>query len=387
MPYDSIRTPTLLLDEAVCRRNIRRMAEKARAGQCRFRPHFKTHQSLHVGRLFRAEGVRSIAVSSVRMAEYFAGDGWEDITIAFPVNLRELPAINRLAARVRLQLLVESAESVRALCSQLRHRVEVVLKIDAGYGRTGIAHGNMQKLHKVAGEIDRCDSLALVGLLAHGGENYHAHSVTEMRENFTRTRDRLLDCARALRDRYPALYVSVGDTPGCSIAEDFDGIDEIRPGNFVFFDVMQQQLGVCEAADIAVALAVPVVALHPERNEIVVFGGAVHLSREAGHDEEGQHFGQVVLLTDDGWSPPLPGTRVIRLSQEHGIIHSTGEILDLLHVGALLAILPVHSCLTAECMRGYRALSGNAVDHLAGLPFPASFPAEDSDTPSVSQTR
>jgi len=37
---------------------------------------------------------------------------------------------------------------------------------------------------------------------------------------------------------YPHLLISYGDTPSCSIAENFDEVDEIRPGNFVFYDVM-----------------------------------------------------------------------------------------------------------------------------------------------------
>ena len=40
-----IETPTLLLNEAIARRNIERMANKARQNGVRFRPHFKTHQS------------------------------------------------------------------------------------------------------------------------------------------------------------------------------------------------------------------------------------------------------------------------------------------------------------------------------------------------------
>lgn len=46
----------------------------------------------------------------------------------------------------------------------------------------------------------------------------------------------------ALRARYitkfPKIIISVGDTPGISAAKNLEGIDEVRPGNYVFFDVM-----------------------------------------------------------------------------------------------------------------------------------------------------
>ena len=89
--WNAITRPTLLLDVVRARRNIARMADKARRNGVRFRPHFKTHQSAAIGAWFRAEGVACITVSSVTMARYFADQGWQDITIVFPVNVREAP--------------------------------------------------------------------------------------------------------------------------------------------------------------------------------------------------------------------------------------------------------------------------------------------------------
>ena len=72
----TIQTPTLILNEAIVRRNIARMADKARRSGVRFRPHFKSHQSAAIGAWFREAGTTAITVSSVRMATYFADHGW-----------------------------------------------------------------------------------------------------------------------------------------------------------------------------------------------------------------------------------------------------------------------------------------------------------------------
>src|SRR5512140_3613959 len=117
-PFEDIVKPTLLVDESRVRGNIARMAEKARRQGVRFRPHFKTHQSVEIGEWFREEGVHQITVSSLDMAEYFAAAGWDDITLAFPVNLRQLPGLSSLAWRVRLGLLIESPESAAALANE-----------------------------------------------------------------------------------------------------------------------------------------------------------------------------------------------------------------------------------------------------------------------------
>ncbi len=87
---NKIKVPTLLLDEEKCRDNIRQMARKAADNNVVFRPHFKTHQSVEIGGWFREEGIEKITVSSLRMAKYFAGDGWKDILVAFPVNILEI---------------------------------------------------------------------------------------------------------------------------------------------------------------------------------------------------------------------------------------------------------------------------------------------------------
>mgnify|MGYP003830392725 CR=1 FL=1 len=57
-----ISKPTLVLNEQVCRNNIRQMAIKANQLNVSFRPHFKTHQSIEVGRWFRDYGIQKIAV-------------------------------------------------------------------------------------------------------------------------------------------------------------------------------------------------------------------------------------------------------------------------------------------------------------------------------------
>ncbi len=130
-----ITKPTLLLDEDKCRQNIDQMSQKARLNDVIFRPHFKTHQSLEIGRWFRESGVDKITVSSLSMAEYFAAE-WDDITVAFPVNILEIETINDLAAKIAFNLLVESRPAVEYLNSHLENAVGVFIKIDTGYHRS-----------------------------------------------------------------------------------------------------------------------------------------------------------------------------------------------------------------------------------------------------------
>jgi D-serine deaminase-like pyridoxal phosphate-dependent protein len=157
------------------------------------------------------------------------------------------------------------------------------------------------------------------------------------------------------------LEISIGDTPGCTLAEDLGNVDEIRPGNFVFFDVQQLQMGVCTAQKIAVAVACPVVAKYPERQEVVLYGGAVHLSKDTATVAGQVTYGLVAVETPEGWSDPLPGAYVARLSQEHGVVHWPSDYNDRIHVGDLLYVLPAHSCLAVSALRQYQTLDGEVL--------------------------
>ncbi|MFO7635422.1 MAG: alanine racemase [Caldilinea sp.] len=362
--YDTIDTPTLLLDDQRARRNISRMVDKARNNQIRFRPHFKTHQSAAVGEWFRQAGVAAITVSSVEMARYFAGHGWKDITVAFPVNLREIDKINELAQQVRLHLLIENLSAADFLTDHLVAPVGVWIEVDAGYQRSGVTWNDGSTLVALARSAMECDQMALQGLLTHDGGTYATRSPDEIVAAHGLTTNRLNHARDWLIEQsYLGLEISIGDTPACSILEALGMVDEMRPGNFVFYDWMQTEIGSCTVDDIATVVACPIVSLHPERNDLILYGGAVHFSKESLRQQDGSlTFGAVVLLEEAGWSAPLPDVWVRSLSQEHGIVHAENtafaELVRRVQVGGLLGVIPIHSCLTADLLKQYRTLDG-----------------------------
>src|SRR5258708_35645694 len=128
--------PTVLMDESKSKANIHRFTEKARKTNVKLRPHFKTHQSHEVARWHRAEGLSMCTVSSLKMASYFAEDGWKDITVAFPLNFLEVEEINRLASFVKLNLCIVSVDAIKKLVGNLNQSVNCFIEIDPGYHRT-----------------------------------------------------------------------------------------------------------------------------------------------------------------------------------------------------------------------------------------------------------
>jgi len=349
-----ITRPTLLLDKEKCLGNIERMANKAKQHNLRFRPHFKTHQSAEIGSWFRDFGIDSIAVSSVTMAEYFANNGWNDITVAFPHNIHETDMINELAQKVSINILVVDPGTVEYLNKNLEVKAGVYIKIDTGYHRTGVSVGDINTIDSILDRINDSGKLIFRGFLSHTGNSYFAASGIQVRLIHDQALERLSILKENYIDKIPNLEISIGDTPCCSVSENFYGINEVRPGNFVFYDAFQYKLGVCKPEQIAVAMACPVVAKHKERNEIVIYGGAVHFSKDRLLNPDGsENYGLVVDLNKKGWSAPVDNVYLRSVSQEHGIICSSKEHFSRISVGDIIGILPVHSCLTANLMKGY----------------------------------
>ncbi|GET21102.1 alanine racemase [Prolixibacter denitrificans] len=356
--------PTLVLDKKKCLSNIEFMANKAEKHKLRFRPHFKTHVSAEIGSWFREYGVTAITVSSVQMAEYFAEQGWDDITIAFPVNPLEIDNINALAQKIKLNLVVETHEILKFLNNKLTSVVDFYVKIDTGHGRTGIEadrEGQIENLLEYA--LLYKENVKFKGFLSHSGHTYKTkarHTIYNIHFDALMKLNRL---KTKFSPVFPDLEISIGDTPSCSISDDFRGVDEIRPGNFVFYDLMQQQLSACEYDQIAIRMVCPVVSKNQSRNEVVIHGGAVHFSKDYIMNIDGKKLYGRIVRRDGNKRILLNEMNYLHdLSQEHGILKVSPQEFNKFKIGDLVEILPVHACLTAHAMGYYLTDEGEIIE-------------------------
>ena len=358
---DIIR-PTLLLDQNICKNNIRKMVLKAERHGLQLIPHFKTHQSARVGEWFREAGVAAITVTSVKMAEYFAGHGWNDITIAFPFNVLEIDELNALAFRVNLRIFVNSIETAVILKQKLKTPVKFYIEIDVGDGRSGVEATNFGQIKRILESVGNSSHLNFDGFYSHPGHTYNAKSPKEVEEISGKVVEILRALKQHFKEEFPDLKIGMGDTPSCSISENFEGIDHLHPGNFVYYDLVQHSLGANGLQEIAICLAVPVVAVHPERSDAIIHSGWVHQGKDSLVDPEGNiYYGLIVRLNQNGWSEPIPGAKVIKLSQEHGVLSLPESTVNGLKIGEVLGILPVHACATAVMMGEVRTLEGENI--------------------------
>ena len=306
-------------------------------------------------------GIEKGTVSSVSMAMYFEKNGWKDITIAIPVNILEIDEINKLAEQAKLNLLVDHTETSLFLSKNLKSKVSLFIEIDTSYGRSGVNYKNTTEIDSLLQIIERSPLLKFKGFLSHTGDSYSANNMKKGAEIFELSRKRMLELKQGYLKDYPKLVISMGDTPSSTFAKDFTGINEWRPGNFIFYDLMQFAKGVCQANEIALIVRCPVIGIYPKRKEFVVYGGGVHLSKESMMFQGKKIFGWVKSDKGVGLDNKFSGFPVISLSQEHGIIAASEEFISQLSIGDTVDVIPVHSCMSADLYAAYFSEDGEVI--------------------------
>lgn len=346
-----IQTPAFLVDRRVAQRNCDRMREKARASGVQFRPHVKTHKSVELGRMQHGGGIGPITVSTLAEAEAFADAGFRDITYAFPIAPAKLDRAAALARRIeRLNVLVDSETAFHALESH-EFPFDVFLKIDCGYHRAGVDPDNPDSA-RLALAMAQSERVHFQGVLTHAGHSYDARDAEDIR--------RIAAAESSSLSRFLAtlgiggLIRSIGSTPTASVVERFDDCDEVRPGNYVFYDAFQSTIGSCRREDVAVSVLTTVVGSYPERGALILDAGALALSKDLSPLHIHPQFGYGLVCDLD--LNPLP-MRIAALSQEHGKVESRMHV----PVGTRLRVLPNHSCLTAAMFERYHVLEGGKV--------------------------
>lgn len=363
-----LKTPALILDRSRLARNIVRMQTRARALGVDLRPHMKTAKSERVAQLATQGASGRITVSTLAEAAYFLRHGFKDITYAVGIVPGKLDEIAGLQAQgATMTLLTDDVETATAICQRakaLDTSFRVLIEIDTGLGRAGIAPDSPELL-TVAAALHQPPRVTLAGVLTHAGHSYQCGSIDDIVVVAEEERAGAVHAAERLRAAgYPCPVVSVGSTPTALFATRLDGVTEMRPGNFVFFDLFQAALGCCAEDHIAVSVLASVIGHHRGRNHVLLDAGGLALSKDTGANARrpGTGYGAVCL-----GAAPLPerGLAVLDVHQEHGIV-GYAKGLDAIErfpferfpVGTRVRVLPNHSCMTAAMYDRYYVTDG-----------------------------
>ena len=326
---EGVDTPALVLDLDVLDANIERMARIARRAGVALRPHTKNHKTPEIAHRQLAAGAVGLACQKLAEAEVMAREGLDDLLIVTPiVGVLKIDRFVQLARDRRLLTVVDSLQAGRALGKALDVAglfVPALIEIDVGYGRCGVAPGDVLRLAHplVEGELG---GLLFGGVMAYEGQIYDAETPDELRKGALvayRQLDIALDILSHASIDVP--LVSAGTSAGAEVAAGYPTVTELRCGSYALNDLTQISAGTATSNDCAITILSTVVST-PTRDRAVIDAGAKALSLSTTPGRRG--YGQIVGRED---------LVISQLMDEHGIVINRNQLLRL---GDRVRIIP-----------------------------------------------
>ncbi len=344
-------TPVALVDIARLESNLASMAAVARDAGVAHRPHAKTHKTREVAERQLAHGAIGLTVAKLGEAEAMADAGFDDLFVAYPlVGETKLARLVALLDRARLRFEVDTlpaAEAASAYLARRGHRIEVVVSVDGGAGRSGAA--NPEAAIALAERVAALPGLEIVGVMNYGNA-YGTSDPLEQAAIGRREGVVAVEIAEALRGRgVRADVVTVGSTPTARHAVTVPGVTELRAGVYAFQDLKQVSLGPATFEECALTVMATVVS-HARPDRYVLDAGIKALAGE-----------------DYGWGTwGRPQDRldlaITRATEEHGIIELPAGAPDPgWRIGERVRIIPNHACGAANMHDELVAIDGERV--------------------------
>lgn len=235
-----LNTPALILDIDALDRNIARMAGLAAARGVALRPHAKTHKSVDIARRQIAAGAVGVCCAKIGEAEALAGGGIAGLLITSPVAAPH--AIERLAAlATRAEGMMatvdhpEVAARIDAALAAARARLDVIIDIDPGIARTGVA--SAAAAVALAQAIATLPNLDYRGVQFYCGSQQHIEDYAERRAAIVERTAYLNEVIAALTAAGFAPPIVTGSGTGTHhIDLELGTFTELQAGSYVFMD-------------------------------------------------------------------------------------------------------------------------------------------------------
>ncbi len=236
---DDIETPALIVDLDAFERNLKIMQETADRLGVKLRPHAKTHKSPVVAMRQMALGAVGQCCQKVGEAEAMVDGGILDVLVSNEVvGRRKLDRLAALAGRARIGVCVDHPDQISALAESVAvfdTRIEVLVEIDVGAGRCGVAPG--EPAVELVKAIEAAPGLSFGGLQAYHGSAQHIRGWGERRQAIRKAADGV----KMTKDALAAAGIDCPRVTGAGTGSfEFEaetGLwDEIQCGSYAFMD-------------------------------------------------------------------------------------------------------------------------------------------------------
>lgn len=343
---DQIETPALLVNVPIMEANLDRMAAYFCERHAKLRPHVKTHKTPILAHKQLAAG-SAVGVTTAKLgeAEVMVRGGIRDVLIANEiVQPSKIARLVGLARHADVKVAVDSLaniEQLAAAAAAYGTRLGVLVEVNVGLNRCGVEPGSAALA--LARAILRCPSLVFEGLQGYEGHVVLRPDPEERRRRGREAMEKLVGTRRLLeRNGITVAIVSGGGSGTYNVTGDFDGVDEVQAGSYIFMDAHYQETGI-EFGQALTLLAT--VISRPSSETAILDAGLKAVSSDFDLPRVKDH----------------PEWRVTALHEEHSIMSVPGGDAGL-RVGDTVELVPGHGCTTINLHDYYYALRDDRVE-------------------------
>ena len=355
--FQNLQTPCLILDENILDKNFKKLKAIALNRQVIFRPHLKTAKCREITKRSAQEFGSRAMVSTLEEIKTLQNCGINDFLYSVAIVPSKFKKIEQmLNDNCNITVAVDNvliAKSLVTFCNQKKISIPAVIELDLVGHRSGVSPTDKKTLLEI-GQI-LYDEKLLRGVMSHAGESYALSDKNSLEKCSENEAQKTLAAAKILFDSGMNVeLVTIGSTPTAISGKFVDGITELRAGVFMFFDLVQAGIGVCNLNEIALSVLTSVISYNKDIEALIVDAGWMALSRDRGTASQNLDYGYGQVCKEDG--SIINDLIVTNVQQEHGIIQvrKGGSCkLPNLSPGDLLRILPNHACATAAAHDKY----------------------------------
>lgn len=292
-----------------------------------------------------------MTVAKVGEAEVMLEAQPPDVLVAYPViGRRKLERLMQIAPKTNLTVALDSIFAARQLSDAAREtqrEIAVLAEIDMGLGRVGVPPNQAVEL---AHAIQRLPWLRFEGIAFYPG---HIKQLDEEGEKALETLSNTLSAV--LRDLRQAglqpKVVSGGSTPTMWHSHRIRGLNEIRPGTYIFNDRNTMLADGCALEDCAASIMTTIVST-AKKGQVIIDGGSKTFSSDRPGAGAEVSFGHVV---------EAPEAVFTKMNEEHGFVDVRRVSHDF-SVGDRLRIIPNHVCVAMNLHENVYGIRGDTVE-------------------------
>jgi D-serine deaminase-like pyridoxal phosphate-dependent protein len=347
MNISELETPALLIDLDVMEANLRKLADYGQKHRLRVRPHTKTHKIPALARKQLDLGAAGLTVAKVGEAEVMLAAQPPELLVAYPiVGQKKLERLAQVAGKTSVTVSLDSemvAHQLSDAAVAAGREIGVLAEVDVGLGRVGVPPG--ETLLQLIQQIQKLPGLRFEGIAFYPGHIKRLDEEGEQAlQNLAQTLERILGDLR--KAGFDAKIVSGGSTPTLFHSHRLPGLNEIRPGTYIFNDRNTVLSGACTFEECAASILVTVVST-AKPGQMIIDGGSKTFSSDGPMAGTETSYGRLTQAPDAVFT---------KMNEEHGFVdlRRAGKKFN---VGEKVRIIPNHVCVAMnlhECVYGIR---------------------------------